>query len=191
MVNSLAWWHYQRHSHSFFLSCHPLGLLVSLEATCLLLLVQIAHEDLTKLSRLEDSFPYFLKMTEAFHRWSATIPHVSMGRTGHIYIYAREMGPLWLTRKRADRPTLKLEFHQQRKEENYFWGGNRVPGLPRWFSGKESTSQCRRRRFYLLFRKISCRRKWQPLQYSYQENPMDRGTWQAIVHGVTKESDKT
>ena len=118
-------------------------------------------------------------------------PHVSMGRTGHIYIYAREMGPLWLTRKRADRPTLKLEFHQQRKEENYFWGGNRVPGLPRWFSGKESTSQCRRRRFYLLFRKISCRRKWQPLQYSYQENPMDRGTWQAIVHGVTKESDKT
>ena len=28
-------------------------------------------------------------------------------------------------------------------------------------------------------------------QYSCLENPMDRGTWQAIVHGVTKESDKT
>ena len=24
-----------------------------------------------------------------------------------------------------------------------------------------------------------------PLQYSYLENPMDRGAWQAIVHGVT------
>ena len=23
-----------------------------------------------------------------------------------------------------------------------------------------------------------------PLQYSYLENPMDRGTWQATVHGV-------
>ena len=25
-----------------------------------------------------------------------------------------------------------------------------------------------------------------PLQYSHLENPMDRGTWWAIVHGVTK-----
>ena len=23
-----------------------------------------------------------------------------------------------------------------------------------------------------------------PLQYSYPENPMDRGAWQAVVHGV-------
>ena len=29
------------------------------------------------------------------------------------------------------------------------------------------------------------------LQYSCLENPMDRGAWQAIVHGVTKESDMT
>ena len=27
-----------------------------------------------------------------------------------------------------------------------------------------------------------------PLQYSCLENPMDRGAWQAIVHGVKKES---
>ena len=27
-----------------------------------------------------------------------------------------------------------------------------------------------------------------PLQYSFLENPMDRGAWQAIVHGVAKES---
>ena len=25
-----------------------------------------------------------------------------------------------------------------------------------------------------------------PLQYSFLENPMDRGAWQAIVHGVVK-----
>ena len=25
-----------------------------------------------------------------------------------------------------------------------------------------------------------------PLQYSYLENPMDRGAWRAAVHGVTK-----
>ena len=30
-----------------------------------------------------------------------------------------------------------------------------------------------------------------PLQYSCLGNPMDRGIWQATVHGVTKESDTT
>ena len=30
-----------------------------------------------------------------------------------------------------------------------------------------------------------------PLQYSCLENPMDRGAWQAIVHGVSRESDMT
>ena len=29
-----------------------------------------------------------------------------------------------------------------------------------------------------------------PLQYSCLENPMDRGAWRAIIHGVTK-SDMT
>ena len=30
-----------------------------------------------------------------------------------------------------------------------------------------------------------------PLQYSHLGNPVDRGAWQAIVRGVTKESDTT
>ena len=30
-----------------------------------------------------------------------------------------------------------------------------------------------------------------PLQYSCLGNPMDRGAWWAIVHGVSKESDTT
>ena len=29
------------------------------------------------------------------------------------------------------------------------------------------------------------------LQYSCLENSMDRGAWQATVHGITKNSDKT
>ena len=34
-------------------------------------------------------------------------------------------------------------------------------------------------------------RNGNPLQNSFLENPTDRGTWQATVHGVTKESDTT
>ena len=34
-------------------------------------------------------------------------------------------------------------------------------------------------------------RNGNPLQYSHLENPMDRGTWQATVHGVAKESGTT
>ena len=30
-----------------------------------------------------------------------------------------------------------------------------------------------------------------PLQYSCLENPMDRGSWRVVVHGVAKESDMT
>ena len=35
--------------------------------------------------------------------------------------------------------------------------------LPRWLSGKESTCQCRRRRFDPWARKIPWRRNWQPV----------------------------
>ena len=31
--------------------------------------------------------------------------------------------------------------------------------------------------------------KGNPLQYSCQDNPMDRGAWRAAVHGVAKELD--
>ena len=30
-----------------------------------------------------------------------------------------------------------------------------------------------------------------PLQYSCLENPMDRGAWQATIHGAAKKSDTT
>ena len=28
-----------------------------------------------------------------------------------------------------------------------------------------------------------------PVEYSYLGNPMNRGSWQATLHGITKESD--
>ena len=30
-----------------------------------------------------------------------------------------------------------------------------------------------------------------PLQYSCLENPVDKGTWQVTIHGVSKESETT
>ena len=40
--------------------------------------------------------------------------------------------------------------------------------------------------FYPWVRKIPGEGNGNPLQYSCQENPMDRGIWQATVHGVAK-----
>ena len=57
--------------------------------------------------------------------------------------------------------------------------------LPRWLSGKESTCQCRRFGFDPWIRTIPWRRKWQPTPVFLMENPMDRGAWLAIVHGVS------
>ena len=57
---------------------------------------------------------------------------------------------------------------------------------PGWFRGKESACQYRRCRSHPWHRKIPWRRKWQPTQYSYLENSMDREAWRATVHGVTK-----
>ena len=61
------------------------------------------------------------------------------------------------------------------------------PGLgPLWlFSNKEPTCQCRRRRSG----RSSEEGNGNPLQYSCLENPMDRGAWQATVHGAAKRHD--
>ena len=37
-------------------------------------------------------------------------------------------------------------------------------------------------------RRFPQRRKWQSTSVSLLRNPMDRGTWRATVHGITKES---
>ena len=62
-------------------------------------------------------------------------------------------------------------------------------GLPLWLSGKESAYQCSKCRFDPWVGKILGGGNGNPLQYSCLENLMDGGDWQAIVHGVAKESD--
>ena len=61
--------------------------------------------------------------------------------------------------------------------------------LPRWHSGKESAYHCRKcnsHRFDPWVRKIPWSRTCKLLQYSSLKNPMGRGAWRAIVHGITK-----
>ena len=65
-----------------------------------------------------------------------------------------------------------------------------IKGFPGGPSGKEPTRQYRRCWFDPWVRKILWR-KWQPLQYSCLENPMDRGAWWATIHGFTKGMDTT
>ena len=62
-------------------------------------------------------------------------------------------------------------------------------GLPQWLISKESTCQCKWRkrcRFIPGSVRSSGSGNGNPLQYSHLGNPMDRGAWQAAVHGVGK-----
>ena len=72
---------------------------------------------------------------------------------------------------------------------NLHWLNSATGGIPGGANGKELACQCRR------FRNVSSilglgrspgGGHGNPLQYSCLENPMDRGTWWAAVHGVAK-----
>ena len=60
--------------------------------------------------------------------------------------------------------------------------------IPAGASGKEPTCQCGRCRKHGFdsWVRSSVRGLGSPLQYSCLENPMDRGAWQATVHGVSR-----
>ena len=64
-------------------------------------------------------------------------------------------------------------------------------GLLWWLSAKESACQCRRHGFYPWVRRSPGEGNGNPLQCSCLGNPMNRGAWQATVHGVAKGSDMT
>ena len=79
---------------------------------------------------------------------------------------------------RTESDTTEATYHQQQQQ-----------GFPNGASDKEPTCQCRRHRrlaFHPWVRKILWSGHGNPLQYSCLENPMDRGTWWATVHRVTK-----
>ena len=69
----------------------------------------------------------------------------------------------------------------------FTWASVSIWGFP-----GGSACQCRRYRrrgFDPWVRKILWRKKWQPTPIFFLENPMDRGTWWATVHGITKNQD--
>ena len=62
-------------------------------------------------------------------------------------------------------------------------------GFPGSASGKELICQFRRHKrheFDPWVRKIPWRRVWQPIPVFLLGEPVDRGVWWAIVHGVAK-----
>ena len=63
--------------------------------------------------------------------------------------------------------------------------------LPQWFSGKESACNAGDAGSISGLGRSDGEGNGTLHQYSCLENPMDRGAWQATVHGVTKESDMT
>ena len=64
-----------------------------------------------------------------------------------------------------------------------------ICGLPRWLSGKEYAIDAGDEGDAGLICGLGRspgEGNGNPFQYSCLENPMDRGAWQATVHGVTK-----
>ena len=59
-------------------------------------------------------------------------------------------------------------------------------GLPRWLSSKEPTCNAGDPGLIPDLGRSPGEGNSNPLQYSCLENPMDRGAWRSIAHGVTK-----
>ena len=81
-----------------------------------------------------------------------------------------------------------------RNSSGFFQGGSIILyapgqpyiGLPRWLSGKESLCNAGELGSIPGSVRSPGEGNGNPLQYSCLENPMDRGAWQATVHGVSK-----
>ena len=67
-----------------------------------------------------------------------------------------------------------------------FMSGNKLTGLPGWLRGKESACNAEDRGWIPGSGRSPGGGHGNPLQYSFLENPMDRRTWWATVHEVTK-----
>ena len=80
------------------------------------------------------------------------------------------------------------------------WGGQKAPWIKVWVLSEnlwqraslvKSACQCRRHMFDPWVRKIPGEGNDNPLQYFCLGNPVDRGVWWAVIHGVSKESNMT
>ena len=88
---------------------------------------------------------------------------------------------LFILNNAPPHPHVMVMFHSSPN-----WLRQNIWGLSWWFSGKESTCQCRRLGFEPWVREIPWRRKWQSIQYSCLGNTIGIGVWRAMVQGVTK-----
>ena len=61
-----------------------------------------------------------------------------------------------------------------------------LEGLPWWLRQERIRLQCWRPTFNPWVGKIPWGRKWQPTPHTCLENSMYRGTWWAVIHGVTR-----
>ena len=78
-----------------------------------------------------------------------------------------------------------------RKWKPFTIGESPPLGFPGGSDGKESTCNARDPGLIPGSRRSPVEGNGNPLQYSCLENPMDRGAWQAIVHGVTKSGTRS
>ena len=62
-------------------------------------------------------------------------------------------------------------------------------GLPWWLSGKQATCSAGDASSIVRLGRSPGEGNGNPRQCSCLENPVDRATWQATVHGVAKEAD--
>ena len=77
------------------------------------------------------------------------------------------------------------------KGECHYFAQDTGKGFHRRFSGIESTCQAGDTGSIPELGRPHGEGNGNPLQYSYLENPMDRGAWQATVHGVSKSRTMT
>ena len=98
----------------------------------------------------------------------------------------RVMMTLWIIAAAAAAKSLQRKF-EEKDRIFFFFFFFMSKGLPSWLNGKESTSgdESSIRGLGRSHREES----GHPLQYTCLGNPMDRRTWQATVHGDTKELD--
>ena len=64
-------------------------------------------------------------------------------------------------------------------------------GFPQWLNGKEPAYNAGDVGSVLGSGRSPGEGNGNPLQYSCLENPMEKGTWQATFHGLSKELDMT
>ena len=92
------------------------------------------------------------------------------------------------------------EYYEEEKNFRKPWKGKdimiysvleRNRGFPGGTSGREPTCNAGDRGSIPGSGRSPEQGNGKPLQYSCMENPMDRGAWQATVHGVAKELNMT